>query len=144
MTPNDFIKWLRKSRPGIVTLSPGPFHVRIGITDIRAARYLLQIEEQIDDDATIADYESVILSHVVLRLHEIAEEAEGELDGEAMWQDDRVQAMLCAWWWMTFWTAQAEPGVTWRCVWEWMKWPWDQVRVWVGGMTWRKKGNEQT
>lgn len=67
MTANEFFKVLAGKRGDIaedggeLTLSPGPIILKIGPQDIRAARLLLWMQEELlPEDATYGDMEDVL------------------------------------------------------------------------------------
>lgn len=56
MTPNEFYEKLSGLKPGVVTLSPGPFRIGLGESDPLAAKLILWIrDELLPEDATIGD-----------------------------------------------------------------------------------------
>lgn len=135
MKHNDFFDWLKDAEPGIVTLSPGPFIAKVDQNDVLGANYLRGMLAEMDDDATLGDYEAIILSHIQMRLEELAGESSEPLDGENVWKDYRIQYMLSSWWWLMFW-ARLTDGGSWHSLWEWIRWPVLQVWMWVE--SWRK------
>jgi len=61
MTPRDFYKHIQSiDQSTIITLSPGPFQIRVGQHDAMAAKLLLWLEDQMPEDATVADLIKVL------------------------------------------------------------------------------------
>jgi hypothetical protein len=56
MTPHDFYNHIQTiDQSTIITLSPGPFAIKVNQHDAMAAKLLLWLEDQMPEDATIHD-----------------------------------------------------------------------------------------
>jgi hypothetical protein len=61
MTPNEFYEKLQSARESdIVTLSPGPFNIRVGQSDAMAAKLILWLQDEMPENATIGDLFDVL------------------------------------------------------------------------------------
>jgi len=58
MTPKEFYQLLSESEPKIMKVPPVP--IKIGESDILAAKMLLWLNEQMPENATQGDYENVL------------------------------------------------------------------------------------
>lgn len=107
MTPNEFFAQIAQyTSAGIITLSPGPFEIRIGKVDIQAAQLL---ETLYDDfaDKTVGELEDALLTDVLRRMHDLSDDGTIQInDNFNLWEDEHVQALLAAWWWAIFFAAQ--------------------------------------
>lgn len=60
MTPHDFYEHIQSIDQPQVTLSPGPFIIKVSQHDAMAAKILLWLEDQMPEDATIHDLTKVL------------------------------------------------------------------------------------
>jgi len=61
MTPHEFYKHLQSiNQSTTITLSPGPFAIKVGKYAALAAKLLLYLEDQLPEDATIGDLIQVL------------------------------------------------------------------------------------
>lgn len=107
MKPHEFFeKMARYKTTGTVTLSPGPFEIKIGDSDIEAAR-LLEIIAPSWDDMTEGEFEDHLLNSMLMRLNEMADD-DGTVLVDALWKDRTLQTYLSAWWWTVFFAAMPQ------------------------------------
>ena len=70
MTPNELFKRLvgrlKEIEAGktTLTLSPGPFSLRVGKSDVQAAKLLLWLQEEMPDDVTFGEFEDVLIAAI--------------------------------------------------------------------------------
>jgi len=107
-----FVKMAQFESTGVLTLSPGPFRIKVGEHDIYAAQLLDSLGAEYDEK-TLGEFEGVLLGNVIQRLFDMAagQSADGEDEGEIVvdaevWRDDLIQTFLTAWWWTVFFAAR--------------------------------------
>lgn len=131
MRERDFYNFLIEALNGsaVVTLSPGPFEVKVCDDDMHAANLIMRIGSEIGEDATYKQAEDWLLTGMLNRLDAIVEgnTEGGKVESAALWADDRVRALLAAWWWLTFFRTQANGNASWRAWKEWAKWPFERL-----------------
>lgn len=70
MTPNELYERLSKrleeveSGNVMLTLSPGPFSLRVGKCDVYAAKLLLWLQGEMLDDVTFGEFEDVLIAAI--------------------------------------------------------------------------------
>jgi len=89
---------------GILTLSPGPFRIRVGEADILAARVLTELNPDYED-RPLRDLEDSLLNGVLRCLHDMGEDGTIALE-DIEWEVQGIQTLLMAWWWVVFFASQ--------------------------------------
>ena len=106
MNPKEFFEQMAQFRTtGVLTMSPGPFRIKVGKEDIYAANVLTEIGPDYEEQK-LKVIETHLLNGVVRRLHDLADD-DGEITlSPELWEDGFLQGLLTTWWWVVFFAAQ--------------------------------------
>jgi hypothetical protein len=104
MTFEQFLDELAKTTADkpIMHLSPGPFAIKIGSLDAKAAKILQVLDKKLKPETPLRDAESILIAGA---LEEIVQKMESGDNGGG-WYTDETRAYLYAWWWLVFWASQ--------------------------------------
>jgi len=85
----------------VITLSPGPFHIKVEAQDAVAATILQSLSQQLPADSTTRDAETALLYNLLEAIKEYVDENPEGHD----WYTDKVAAVIAAFWWLFFWAS---------------------------------------
>ena len=107
MTLDEFLEELSQvDDETTMRLSPGPFSIRVGEHDARAALVLRKLDGQMEPDTKLREAEAILMWNALKAMLKAANETPEDEWSDEAWYTDEVRDFLYAWWWLVFWASQ--------------------------------------